>query len=172
MGMQPEQPGADGMEGPRPGQGRRRAALIPGPGGDALHPALHLGRRPPGEGQQQDSLGRHALADQEGDAMGQGIGLARTGPGNDEKGRGVICRGAGGRAAGRSIAQAILGGPPLSGVQILHAGKGVHGGEDIGAAKSSEGKAPWHRPARRMTARPTSAPLAAILPCPGPAFRR
>ena len=122
MGMQPEEPGADGMEGPRPGQGRRRrAALVSGPGRDPLDPALHLGRRPAGEGQQQDPLGRHALADQKGDPMGQGIGFTRACAGDDEKGRRVVRPG-----AGPAIAQAMPGGPPLCGVQILHAGVGVH----------------------------------------------
>ena len=52
---------------------------------DALGPALHLGGGAAREGQQQDAAGIGAVDDQVGDAMGQRIGLARPGAGNDQQ---------------------------------------------------------------------------------------
>ena len=53
--------------------------------GDPLDPARHLGRSPAGEGQQEDAARIGAVDDQMGDAVGEGIGLARSRSGDDQE---------------------------------------------------------------------------------------
>ena len=52
---------------------------------DALDPAQHLGRGAPGEGEKQDAAGVGAGRYPVGDPMGEGGGLARSGPRDDEQ---------------------------------------------------------------------------------------
>ena len=65
--------------------------------GDALDPAGHLGGGAAGKRHQQDAARIGAGDDQMGDAVGERIGLAGTGAGNDEQ------RGAHGRAIGHAM---------------------------------------------------------------------
>ena len=53
--------------------------------GDPLDPTRHLGRGPAGESQQEDAARIGAVDDQMRDAMGQGVGLARSGSGDDQQ---------------------------------------------------------------------------------------
>ena len=75
------------MERARPGDGTSRAGscATQRSGDDALDSALHLGRRAAREGQQQDAAGVGAVHDQVGDPVGERIGLARAGAGDDEQ---------------------------------------------------------------------------------------
>jgi hypothetical protein len=72
---------------PRPGES---VGQDPGAGSqrlcaDALDAPRHLGRRPAGERHQQDATRIGAVDDQMGDTMGERVGLACPGPGDDEE---------------------------------------------------------------------------------------
>ena len=84
------EPGADAVEcaGPGEGIGHHACALPQNLARDPLDPARHLGRGPAGEGQQEDAAGIGAVDDQMGNAMSQGVGLARACPGYDQQGSG------------------------------------------------------------------------------------
>lgn len=76
-------PEGQGVEGPRPDPPTRRTEQL-------LDPALHLPGRPLGEGEQEDALwGYGALTDQMRDSVGEGGGLARAGPSEDEDATGL-----------------------------------------------------------------------------------
>ena len=81
---------------------------------DALDAARHLGRRPTGEGHQQDTAGVGAVDDQMRDAMGERVRLAGPGPGDDEK-----------RSRGRALLlpRAMFDGPSLLGIEFLQIGQ-------------------------------------------------
>ena len=70
---------AGGVEGAHPGQ-----LLF---AEEPRQPRLHLGGRLVGEGDRQDAPGRHlAFADQPGDPVGEGAGLAGAGARQDQQG--------------------------------------------------------------------------------------
>ena len=108
-----QQAGADRMEGARPGErggGQRRAARRGGD--DALDPALHLGRGAAREGHQQEPTRIGPVDDEMGDPMGERVGLARAGAGDDEE-RPVV---------GRGRADAVLDGAPLLRIELGQVG--------------------------------------------------
>ena len=80
---------------------------------DPLDPPGHLGRGPPGERHQQDAARVGAIDDQMRDPMGEGVGLAGPGAGDDQQ-----------RASRRAHApaQAVLDGPPLLGIELFEVG--------------------------------------------------
>ena len=60
-------------------------------GQQQLQPLLHLAGRLVGEGHRQQGAGIHAVvADQVGDAVGEGPGLAAAGTGHHQQGTGVV----------------------------------------------------------------------------------
>ena len=73
---------------------------------DPLDPSRHLRRRPAREGQEQDAARVGAADDQVRDAVGQRVGLARPGPGNDQE---------------RPVA--VLGRAPLIGIELVEIGR-------------------------------------------------
>jgi hypothetical protein len=77
----PEQPVRNGMKRPGP----RKAHVLPDVRNDSLRAARHLQRRAAGKCQQQNPFGACALEDEVGHAMGQGVGLARSGARDDEE---------------------------------------------------------------------------------------
>ena len=85
------------VEGAGPGE---RRALRRGVGAerasarDALDAARHLGGGAAREGQQQDAARIGAVDDQVGDAVGERVGLARAGAGDDQQRPGVVLDGA------------------------------------------------------------------------------
>ena len=83
-GIFAEQPRADGVEGARPRQRRRRLAAER-VGDDPLDPPAHLGGGAAGEGQEQDAVGVGAGDDVMGDAVGERRGLAGAGAGDDQQ---------------------------------------------------------------------------------------
>ena len=114
IGMNPQQSIGDAVECSRPGQAGALGASPRSRGArcrdDALRAAAHLLGRPPGEGQQQHALGIDAAGEQVCDAVGQGRGLARAGPGDDEKRRG---------GAVRALADPVPRRRPLAGSQAV-----------------------------------------------------
>jgi hypothetical protein len=96
LGIVAQQPRADAVEGARPGQrvGHDVGALTHHLSRDPLHPPRHLGCGPARECHQQNPARIGAIDDQVGDAMRQGVGLARSGTRDDEErcpGRAVLC---------------------------------------------------------------------------------
>ena len=79
-------------------------------GDDALDPPRHFRCGSPRKGEEEDAPRIGAIDDQVGDAMGEGIGLARSRPGNDEQ-----------RSADMA-ADAVLDRPPLVGVELVQIG--------------------------------------------------
>ena len=86
-----QQSGPDGVEsaGPRERIAHRRHAWPHDVGRHALDPARHLGGCAARERQQQDPAGIDAVDDEVPDPMGQRIGLARAGAGDDQQRAGV-----------------------------------------------------------------------------------
>ena len=79
MCLLPEDPCAEGMEGPGPGQDI-------GPAHDRLEPLLHLACGLVGEGEAQDLPGRYPLGDEVGHPVHDDPGLAGPGAGKDQDG--------------------------------------------------------------------------------------
>ena len=90
IGIFAQQPGADAVERPGPGQPiRDHPRVLPQHlGGDAPDAARHLRRGPAGEGQQQYAARIGAVQDQMRHPVRQRVGLARAGAGDDEERRG------------------------------------------------------------------------------------
>ena len=111
LGVLPKQPGADRVERPGPGERVRHDAGLGAQdfGADALDTPAHLGRGTAGKRHQQDAARINAVDDQIGDPMGQGVGLARSRPGDDEQ--------RGGQTASFA-ADTMFDGPPLLGIQF------------------------------------------------------
>ena len=106
LGIFAQQPRADAVEGAGPGERvahDRGVVLAQHFSGDALDPAGHLGGGAAGKRHQQDAARIGAGDDQMRDAVGERIGLAGTGAGNDEQGG----------AHGRAIGHAMLHGAAL-----------------------------------------------------------
>ena len=80
-----QEPRADGVEGAGPRQRARLGAPSGRAGDDPLHPAGHLGGGAAGEGEEQDATRIGALDDQVRHPVGERVGLARAGPGDDEE---------------------------------------------------------------------------------------
>ena len=78
---------ADGVKRPGPGHalGQDAGLVAQCLGADALGPPRHLGRGPAREGHKQDTARVGAVDDQMGDTMGERVGLARAGTGNDQQ---------------------------------------------------------------------------------------
>ena len=106
LGVLPYQPGADRVERPRPDERLRHGAGLGAQhlGADALDAPAHLGRGAAGEGHQQNATWIDAMDNQIGDPMRQGVGLARSRPGDDEQW--------GDRTSGFA-ADTMFDGPPL-----------------------------------------------------------
>ena len=98
IGVQAQNPVADGMERPAP----ERANCLPGQIGDAAH---HFAGGLVGEREQQDAVGGNALFQQVRDAVDERAGLAGPGAGDDERGAGR--RGDGGELLGVQLARII-----------------------------------------------------------------
>ncbi len=81
---------------------------------NAFDAARHLGRRPAGEGHQQDTAGVGPVDDQMRDAMGERVRLAGPGAGDDEK-----------RSRRRALflPRAMFDGPSLLGIEFLQIGQ-------------------------------------------------
>ena len=77
--------------------------------------SAHLGRRPPGEGHQENPARIDAVDDQMRHPMRQGVGLAGSRPGDDQE-----------RRSRRAcvFSDAVFDGPPLLVVQLLQIGSG------------------------------------------------
>ena len=118
-GVHPQQPRADGVEGAGPADGVAGAGLrlAERGGDDALDAALHLGRGPAGEGQQQDAAGIGAVDDQVGDAVGERVGLARAGAGDDQQRAGDV---------GALARDAVLDGAPLLRIEAFEIARARH----------------------------------------------
>ena len=85
--------------------------------GDALDAAGHLAGGAAGEGHQQDAARIGAVDHQMGDAMGEGVGLARAGAGDDQQ-----------RTGRRADADAMLDRAALLGIEAIEVvGLGEHG---------------------------------------------
>ena len=85
LGVAAQQPRADAVERPRPAdRGRTLRRPAQHAAEDARRPPLHLHRGPARERQQQDPLRIGTPAHQVRDAMREGVGLARTGTGDDQ----------------------------------------------------------------------------------------
>ena len=82
---------------------------------DTLHASRHLGRRPAGEGHQQNAARIGAIDDQMGDAVREGIGLAGSRPGDDQERR---------RRRPCVFSDAVFDGPPLIVVELLQIDSG------------------------------------------------
>ena len=78
---------------------------------DPLDAPRHLGRGAAREGHQQDAARIGAVDDQMRDAVGQRVGLARAGAGDDQQRRGR-----------QSPRDAVLDGAPLLGIERLEIG--------------------------------------------------
>ena len=78
----------DAVEGARPGErGAAQSRIGTGVlGDDPIDPPRHFVGRPPREGEQQDPAGVGALGDKMRDPVREGIGLARSGAGDDQQG--------------------------------------------------------------------------------------
>jgi hypothetical protein len=111
LGVLPYQPGADRVERPRPDERFRYSAglLAQHLGADALDAPAHLGRGASREGHQQNATWIDAVDYQIGDPMRQCVGLARSGPGDDEQW--------GGQTSGFA-ADTMFDGPPLLDIQF------------------------------------------------------
>ena len=114
-----QQPRAHGVEGARPQDGSARAAsrLAHRTGNDALDPALHLGRRPAREGEQQHAAGVGAVHDQVRDPVRQRVGLARAGPRDHQQRSGNVRTPAG---------HAVLDGAALLRIEAIEVERGRH----------------------------------------------
>ncbi len=110
IGVFPQQTRSDPVEGPRPcqciAQRRVTAQYLPN---DPLHAARHLGRRTPRKGHQQDPLGVSASSNQVGDAMGEGVRLARSRPRDDQERPTIPCA---------LCVETVLDGAPLFRVEL------------------------------------------------------
>ena len=124
VGVVAQQPRADAVESAGPGQriGHDVGALPHDPSRDPFHPSRHLGGGAARECHQQNPPRIGAVDDQVGNAMRQGVGLARTCTRDDEE-----------RRARRAVLfpHAMLDGPPLFGVEGLKIGGG-HGQDPAG----------------------------------------
>ena len=111
VGVVAQQPRADAVEGAGPGQriGHDVGALPHDASRDPLHPPRHLGGGAARERHQQNPPRIGAVDDQVRNAMRQGVGLARTGAGDDEE-----------RRPRRAVLlpDAMLDGPPLFGLRV------------------------------------------------------
>jgi hypothetical protein len=155
LGIFAHQPGADRVERPGPGE---RIGHDAGPGAehlgaDALDPSAHLGRGPAGKGHQQDAAWIDAVDDQVGNPAGQGVGLARSRPGDDEQRRGHTAS---------LTADAMFDGAPLLGIQcgeVVERHRSATGGQRghhstmilvlfTRVGKPPIGRTGWHRRCR------------------------
>ena len=82
---------------------------------DTLDASAHLGRRPPGEGHQENPSRIDAVDDQMGDPVRQGIGLAGSRPGYDQERS---------RRRPRVFSDAVFGGPLLIVVELFQINSG------------------------------------------------
>ena len=92
LGIFAQQPRADAVEGPGPGQRRARGGRAEARhrSDDPLDTPRHFRRRPAREGHQQDATRVGAVDDQIGDAMRKGVGLAGARAGDDEQRRALL----------------------------------------------------------------------------------
>ena len=107
LGVQAEQAGGDGVEGAGPGARCAELASCGVPRrirSDAARRAGHFGGGAAGEGQQQDSGRVDAGVDEVGDAVGEGVGFAGAGAGDDEQ-RGLERGGGGGALLGVEVVE-------------------------------------------------------------------
>ncbi len=93
LGIFPQQPRADAVKraGPVQRVGHDPGIVAEHFAGDAFDARGHFGGRPARECHQEDPPRIRAMDDQMRDAVGEGVGLARSGAGDDEKRR--SCRG-------------------------------------------------------------------------------
>ena len=92
LGIFAQKPCTDRVEGARPSQRiRKKPRLVrENMGRDALHPAVHLGRRSPRKGQQHHPAGVSALDDEMSHAVGKRVCFPSTRAGDDEERRMVL----------------------------------------------------------------------------------
>ena len=116
IGIVAQKPRADAMEGASPAQrvGHHAGVLAHHFSRDPLDAFAHLRRGAAREGHQQDAAGIGAVDDQMGDPMGEGVGLAGAGAGNDEERRANVA------ASGH----AVLHGPALRRIERLQISSG------------------------------------------------
>ncbi len=116
LGVVAQQPRADAVEGAGPGERvGRGAAAAEHVAGDALDAPRHLHGGAAREGHEQDAARIGAVDDQMRDAVGERVGLARAGAGDDEQRRG------GTRIA---LADAMLDGAPLLRIELFEMSEG------------------------------------------------
>ncbi len=116
LGVVAQQLGADAVKGSRPSERvGRGAAAAQHVAGDALDASRHLHGRTPREGHEQDASRIGAVEDQMRHAVGERVGLARAGAGDDEQGRSRT------RIA---LADAMLDGAPLLRIELFEMGEG------------------------------------------------
>jgi hypothetical protein len=91
LGVFAKQPRADGVKGPGPadGVGHRSGALAQRLRRDVLDAPAHFGRGAAREGQQQHAARIGAVDDEMRHPMGERVGLAGAGAGNDQKRAGI-----------------------------------------------------------------------------------
>ena len=112
VGVFAQQARADAVKGPGPGQrvGHHAGALAHHLAGDAFDALGHLGGRAAGKRHQQDAAGVGAVHDQMRDAMGEGVGLAGSGAGDDQQRR------------ARTRSRTMLDGAPLFRIEAVEVG--------------------------------------------------
>jgi hypothetical protein len=127
LGIIPEQPCADCVKCPRPGQRVRDPAYAGAPNlrADALHAPRHFRRRSARKRHQQDPPRIDPMSNEVGNPVGQCVGLARSSAGDDQQRAGLTTRPA---------RDAVLNGPPLLRVKLGQLSDGhalrVRGGID------------------------------------------
>lgn len=124
LGVLAQEPCANAMKCASPGERVGHSAGVGAQhlGTNPLHATRHLGSGPARESHEQNAARIGALDDQVGDAMGQSVGLARPGAGDDEE-RSSRKR-SHGRAAGD--VNTVFDGPSLLGVKLVEIGA-AHG---------------------------------------------